>query len=85
MTDCGNCGHGDHRDTGTANFCFRMTGNGLCGCENYVEADPPECPTCGVVDCYSCEHDFEHLSGIQGEAMKSPGRAGSGGSPPGGV
>lgn len=41
---CGRCGHPPHEDTGTANFCFRMTGNGLCGCENYVEDYPDDGP-----------------------------------------
>ena len=55
---CANCGHSPHNDDpGTGDFCFRVTGNGLCGCENYAEGEPYECPECGVVDCYACEQD----------------------------
>lgn len=62
---CATCGHADHRDTGTGDFCFRSTGNGLCGCENYVEAEPYECPICGVVDCYSCAEDEKDYQDAQ--------------------
>lgn len=41
---CVKCGHSPHEDTGAANFCFKMTDQGLCGCETYIMGwtDEPE-------------------------------------------
>lgn len=35
---CANCGHSDHQDVLQGNFCYKVTREGLCGCESWSEA-----------------------------------------------
>lgn len=52
---------------------------------------PWKCPTCGEVNprqfiwCGRCDHGKPQALATGAEQMKTPGLAGSGGSPPGGV